>query len=39
MMLIQHIVNSDLLFNTQSRVLPANSFIFEISVRSMLDIR
>ena len=39
MMLIQHPVNSDWLFNTQSRVLPGNSFIFKISVRSILDIR
>ena len=40
MMLIglQHSVNSNLLFNTQSRVLQANSVILEINEKATLNI-
>ena len=38
MMLIQHSVNSDWLFNTQSRVLQADWFILEINEKATLNI-
>ena len=38
MMLIQHSVNSNLLFNTQSRVLQADSVILEINEKATLNI-
>ena len=38
MMLIQHSVNSDWLFNTQSRVLQADWFILEINKKATLNI-
>ena len=37
-MLIQHSINSDWLFNTQSRVLQAERFIREIKERATLNI-
>ena len=38
MMLIQHSVNSDWLFNTQARVLLADLFILEINEKATLCI-
>ena len=38
MMLIQQSINSDWLFNTQSRVLQAERFILEIKERATLNI-
>ena len=38
MMLIQHSVNSDWLFNTQSKVLQADWFILEINEKATLNI-
>ena len=38
MMLIQHSVNSDWLFNTQLRVLQADWFILEINEKATLNI-
>ena len=38
MMLIQHSVDSDWLFNTQSRVLQADLFILEINEKATLNI-
>ena len=38
MMFIQHSVNSDWLFSTQSRVLQADWFILEISEKAALNI-
>ena len=37
MMLTQHSVNSDWLFNTQSRVLQADWFRLEINEKTTLD--
>ena len=38
MMHVQHSVNSDWLFNTQSRVLQADWFILEINEKATLNI-
>ena len=38
MMLLQHSVNRDRLFNTQSRVLQADWFILEINEKATLNI-
>ena len=38
MMLIQHSVNSDWLFNTQSRVVQLDRFILEINEKATLNI-
>ena len=38
MMLIQHSVNSDWLFNTQSRVLQTDWFILEFNEKATLNI-
>ena len=38
MMVIQHSVNSDLLFNTQSRVPQADWFVLEINEKAALNI-
>ena len=38
MMLLQHSVDSDWLFNTQSRVLQADLFILEIDEKATLNI-
>ena len=38
MMLIQHSVKSDWLFNTQPRVLQADWFILEVKEKATLDI-
>ena len=38
MMLIAHSVNSDWLYNTQSRVLQADWFIMEINEKATLQI-
>ena len=37
MMVIQHSVNSDWMFNTQSRVLQADWFILEINEKATLN--
>ena len=37
MMLRQHPVNSDWLFNTQSRVLQADRFILELNEKAILN--
>ena len=37
MMVIQHSVNSDWMFNTQSRVLQADWFILEIDEKATLN--
>mgnify|MGYP001796339242 len=39
MMLIEHSVNSDWLFNTQSRVLQAYWFILEVNEIATLNIK